>query len=165
MLKMLAVYRLAPHTEVESALAGQRLAWTLVEKVFDAGSPAALDLAFSPDGTPVVGVAGDGEIAVWDVDSGGPRGVSLVGHEGRVGCLLFSPDGKRLISGARMARCASGILLLAGPWEHRCGNWGRWWEWRLVWTGRDLLRGDRARSGYGMVFPVKRSVCRPFSIS
>ena len=50
------------------------------------------------------------------------------------------------------------------PGEHRCGNRGRWWEWRSVRTGRDLLRGDRARSGYGMVFPVKRSVCWPVPI-
>jgi WD40 repeat protein len=54
-------------------------------------------LDFSPDGQ-TLAVAVDREVQVWDVGTGRPVAL-LAGHEGKVLCLAFSPDGSRLASG------------------------------------------------------------------
>jgi WD40 repeat protein len=66
-------------------------------------------VAFSPDGTRLASGAGDelnpllggkpGEVKVWDVQTG-QEVLDLQGHTARVNSVAFSPDGKRLASGA-----------------------------------------------------------------
>jgi len=54
-------------------------------------------VAFAPDGrTLAVGV--EQAVQLWDVASA-CRLTSLAGHEGKVMCLAYSPDGTRLASG------------------------------------------------------------------
>jgi WD40 repeat protein len=53
--------------------------------------------AFSPDHKRVATSEGQ-NIAVWDSRTGKTR-LLLVGHEGPVGAVAFSPDGKRIVSG------------------------------------------------------------------
>src|SRR5262249_25593316 len=54
-------------------------------------------LTFSPDGR-TLAVAVDQEVQLWDVTTG-RRLARLEGHEKRVKCLAFAPDGKSLASG------------------------------------------------------------------
>ena len=56
-------------------------------------------LAFSPDGTRLVGGAEDGHVYVWDA-SDGTLLQRLEGHHGGVMSVAWSPDGSRLASGA-----------------------------------------------------------------
>jgi WD40 repeat protein len=56
-------------------------------------------VAFSPDGRTLAYGLPSGEIELWDVPSRSPVG-KLLGHRSEPGCLRFSPDGKRLISGS-----------------------------------------------------------------
>lgn len=63
--------------------------------------------AFSPDGRLLAGVAGSSatphdanhEVPVWDLETGRLRH-TLTGHEDEVGAVAFSPDGRRLVTGA-----------------------------------------------------------------
>jgi WD40 repeat protein len=61
-------------------------------------SDEVVALVFSPDGR-TLAVAVDRTVQLWDVATG-RRVVSLEGHEGKVMCLAFSPDGTRLASGS-----------------------------------------------------------------
>jgi WD40 repeat protein len=54
-------------------------------------------LAFSPDGR-TLAVAVDRAVWLWDVGTGSLAG-RLEGHERKVKCLAYSPDGTRLASG------------------------------------------------------------------
>jgi WD40 repeat protein len=68
-------------------------------------------LAWSPDGTRLVGGGDDGSVYVWDA-SEGKLLHRMPGHQGAVMCVAFSPDGSWLAS-------ASGEALLV--WEVQSG--------------------------------------------
>jgi WD40 repeat protein len=59
-------------------------------------------IAFSPDGTCIAsgGSDADSTIMLWDAETGGEI-MALKGHFRGIGRLIFSPDGKRLMSGGR----------------------------------------------------------------
>ena len=58
--------------------------------------------AFSPDGTRLVSVGGEGDatIRLWDAATGEPVGQPMTGHANEVSSLAFSPDGNRIVSGS-----------------------------------------------------------------
>lgn len=57
-------------------------------------------LAFSADGRLLAAGSFDGSITVWDVEAAMRIGKPLRGHTSTVNALVFSPDSKRLVSGA-----------------------------------------------------------------
>jgi RNA polymerase sigma factor (sigma-70 family) len=69
-------------------------------------STLCLPLAYSRDGRMLASVAPDHSVRVWDVKHGKEL-VKLQGHQNRIRCLAFSPDGKTLSS-------ASGDVVAAG---------------------------------------------------
>ena len=157
-LKMLVAYRLAPHTEVESALASQLSSSMSVEKIFDAASVAPR-VAFSPDGTRIVSAGRDRAIRLWDPDTGQPSGAPLLGHDGDVNSVLFSPDGKRIVSGSVDGTVRIWDLATGGSSARRCGDiGGRSWKLRSIQMDRASCRWGRTqRSVSGMPSPVNRS--------
>jgi WD40 repeat protein len=56
-------------------------------------------VAYSPDGHTLASGDEEGNIILWDLSTGRPRGPSLTGHRGYVSHLAFSPDGQILASG------------------------------------------------------------------
>jgi WD40 repeat protein len=53
-------------------------------------------LAFSPDGTTLAGIEGQGTVLLWDTASGKVRVTLKQDDQGRISALAFSPDGKTL---------------------------------------------------------------------
>jgi RNA polymerase sigma factor (sigma-70 family) len=77
----------------------------------------SLPLALSRDGCMLASVAPDHSVRVWDVKNGKEL-VKLSGHQNRIRCLAFSPDGKTLSS-------ASGDAVSAGTvhvWDVATGK-------------------------------------------
>jgi WD40 repeat protein len=60
-------------------------------------------VAWSPDGTRLVGGDEDGHVFVWDA-RGGTQLLRLAGHHGTVTSVAWSPDGSRLASGGGSPR-------------------------------------------------------------
>jgi WD40 repeat protein len=85
--------------------------------------PIGGNLAFSPDWRLVV--AGDGKSArVWDAVTGAPVG-ELLRHDGPVKAAIFSPDGRRVVTGsgdgtARVWETATGRPV-GSPLQHQGG--------------------------------------------
>jgi WD40 repeat protein len=61
-------------------------------------SERAVSLAFSPNGEKIASGFSDKSVQVWDIESGELVN-TLKGHNGGVGFVFFSPDGRRIISG------------------------------------------------------------------
>jgi WD40 repeat protein len=71
---------------------------TLAETEDDCFRDEAAAIVFSPD-SKTLAVAVDRAVQLWDVATS-KRVARLTGHEGKVRCLAFSPDGTRLASGS-----------------------------------------------------------------
>jgi WD40 repeat protein len=70
---------------------------TLIRK-FEKQDGAILSLAISPDGTRIAVGAEEGDVRVYDAETGEPA-ARCGGHEGGVFALEYSPDGKLLAAG------------------------------------------------------------------
>jgi WD40 repeat protein len=55
------------------------------------------DIAFSPDGTRIATARGNGEIQLWDVESGDLKH-TFHGHDGPAMCIRYTDEGRRLAS-------------------------------------------------------------------
>lgn len=87
-------------------------------------------VAFSPDGEVLAaGAANDNKIRFWQVKNGQALG-TLIGHNGTVAELAFSPDGKRLASSSYdqtiglwdLQTLRHGHSLRPAPITHRTGR-------------------------------------------
>ena len=55
-------------------------------------------VAFSPDGRHLSSGSQDRSVRLWDVKTGRPIGLPLVGHRKTVNAIVFSHDGKHMVS-------------------------------------------------------------------
>jgi WD40 repeat protein len=67
--------------------------------VLDPQTGAVYGVVYSPDGQMLATAGWDRAIRLWDVATGRPLGLPLVGQTGYVTCVAFSPDSKVLASG------------------------------------------------------------------
>ncbi len=106
----------AEHLQVWDVQTGQ-----IVRRIAMDGGLLLRDAAFSPDGRYLAVAGGDmyltGErsvVRIWDADTGALVH-DLKGHVGIVNCLAFSPDSRRLVSGASEDRAIK-------VWDVRSGK-------------------------------------------
>ena len=82
---------------------GQVELWDIPQRRQLAGYSAhpltILWIAFSPGGERVVTAAADGKLRLWDVRTQHQIGHDMKGQLTAVGCVTFSPDGRRLVAG------------------------------------------------------------------
>jgi WD40 repeat protein len=77
-------------------------------------APASVtSVDFSPKGQTVASGYGDGQVQLWDANTGAAQGAPLLGHTGRVADVAFSPDGSLLATASadhtvRLWRVADG---------------------------------------------------------
>ena len=66
-------------------------------------SGAVTSVAYSPCGKWIASGGGYGynTVRIWDAATGAPVGSPLSGHDGWVYSVCFSPDGKKIASGAK----------------------------------------------------------------
>jgi len=107
------------HNPKETGRPGSRMtisgARTADEEVSDRPGrtwPFVNTVVFSPDGKWIASAGYDGAVRVWNSNNGEELHV-LEGHKGRVYCVAYSRDGKRLAS------CASGEVKV---WEAETGK-------------------------------------------
>src|SRR5204862_411220 len=85
------------------------------------GPPSSTSIrrvAWSPNGTRVVGGGDDGHVYLWDA-SDGMQLLRLVGHHGAVTSVAWSPDGMRLASGGGQGQGEGGELIV---WDAHSGQ-------------------------------------------
>jgi WD40 repeat protein len=63
----------------------------------DGHTGGVLSASFSPDGTRIVTVSGDGTVRVWDAKSGAVL-LTFKGHNGKILSASFGPDGARVVT-------------------------------------------------------------------
>ncbi|MCP4452538.1 MAG: protein kinase [Planctomycetes bacterium] len=68
-------------------------------------------IAFSPDSRKIVTGSQNKEIKVWDA-ANGTELTTLSGSRGRISCLAFSPDGRRIVSGPTVWDLSTGQQLM-----------------------------------------------------
>ncbi|TBU26176.1 hypothetical protein BD311DRAFT_456237, partial [Dichomitus squalens] len=56
------------------------------------------EVAFSPDGHHIAAAVQDSTVRIWDSTTGEAVCEPLQGHEGPVECIVYSPDGRRIVS-------------------------------------------------------------------
>ena len=81
-------------------------------------------MAFTPDGSTLVGRSWDKTVRLWNTETGNLDHV-LVGHTDNVDVVVFSPDGNKVASGSqddtvRVWNANTGELLrtLVGHWAY-----------------------------------------------
>lgn len=73
-------------------------------------------LLISPDDESLATCSTDGKVTIWDAATWSPR-QKLIGHENKLSCAVFSPDGKRLVSASGGKTPCIIIWDLHGPSE------------------------------------------------
>jgi WD40 repeat protein len=135
---------LEPPAGLAFDLAGKRLAvvadtvqvWDVAvgRPNWQAALPASgLCVGFGPGGKLLAVGLSDRSVRVWDGRTGSPGGVWR-GHAGRVGCVAFAPDGKRLAAGTEQP--------------------GQWTVWNLArpqecLVAREYVDGGASPEGLG----------------
>ncbi|QLQ06766.1 MAG: hypothetical protein HZY76_12415 [Anaerolineae bacterium] len=104
------------------------------------GDRYGVSVQFSPDGQRLVTASADGAAAVWDAAEGREL-IRLRGHIANIYDAHFSPDGRRIATTSRMARCGFGTQPRARTcWSSASPTrpaslstrTGRAWRWRRL---------------------------------
>ncbi len=90
-------------------------------------------VAWSPDGTRIVGFGGDTTAELWDANSGSQLHV-FKNHEGNVETVAWSPDGSRLASGASGGDGTARVWdVMSGKQLHALKGHGNW-VYGVAWS-------------------------------